>query len=116
MFLGTEKGPEGISACAPSGDNSVHFYASYPSPSHHIIAAGVGHADMVDSADISACGLNCSVCAKSGDTNLNQQFIAYIGGLMTAFFNATLKGQTQYEALLDDVSQHPFLTTLAEHK
>lgn len=116
MFLGTEKGPEGISACAPSGDNSVHFYASYPSPSHHIIAAGVGHADMVDSADISACGLNCSVCAKSGDSNLNQQFIAYTGGLMAAFFNATLKGQTQYEALLDDVSQHPFLTTLAEHK
>lgn len=118
MFLGTEKGVEGTlgQACAPQADNSVHFYASYPSPSHHIIAAGVGHADMVDPTDVSACGMYCSTCKGSGDTNLNQQFIAYTGGLMTAFFNATLKGETQYEALLDDVSQHPFMTTLAEHK
>lgn len=118
MFLGTELGPQKKlgTSCAPNGDNSVHFYASYPSPSRHIIAAGVGHADMVDPADVNACGTYCSACKSSGDTALNQQFIAYTGGLMTAFFNATLKGETQYEALLDDVSQHPFLTTLAEHK
>lgn len=117
MFLGTELGPNGGSmACAPSGDNSVHFYSSYPAPSHHIIAAGVGHADMVDAADVKSCGMYCSTCKSSGNTALNQQFVAYIGGLMTAFFNATLKGQTKYEALLDDVSKHPFLTTLAEHK
>ena len=115
MFLETEKGTMGT-ACAPKADNATHFYASYPSPSHHIIAAGVGHADMVDPADVSACGMNCSVCAGSGDTALNQQFITYTGGLMAAFFNATLKGDAKYEALLDDVSQHPFLTTLAEHK
>lgn len=114
FFLGTEKGPDGIQACAPAGENSGNFYAKYPSPSHHIIAAGVGHADMVD--DQSECGMYCSACAKSGDNALNQQFIAYTGGLMAAFFNATLKGETQYEALLDDVSQHPFTTTLAEHK
>ena len=114
FFLGTELGPNGMQACAPSGDNSVKFYASYPSPSHHIIAAGVGHADMVDNQ--SECGMYCSLCAKSGNNELNQQFMTYTGGLMTAFFNFTLKGETQYEALLDDVSQHPFLTTLAEHK
>ena len=117
MFLGTEKGPDGgMMACAPSGDNSVHFYATYPSPSHHIIAAGVGHADMVDPDDISSCGMNCTVCAGSSDSGMKSMFISYTGGLMTAFFNATLKGQTQYEALLDDVSQHPFVTTLNEHK
>ena len=117
MFLGTEKGPDGgMMACAPSGDNSVHFYATYPSPSHHIIAAGVGHADMVDPDDISSCGMNCTVCAGSSDSGMKSMFISYTGGLMAAFFNATLKGETQYEALLDDVSQHPFLTTLAEHK
>ena len=118
MFLGTELGPQKTlgTSCAPTEDNSVHFYASYPSPSHHIIAAGVGHADMVDPADVKACGTYCSACKSSGNTALNQQFIAYTGGLMTAFFNATLKGETQYEALLDDVSQHPFQTTLAEHK
>ena len=118
MFLGTELGPQKKlgTSCAPNGDNSVHFYASYPSPSHHIIAAGVGHADMVDPADVKACGTYCSACKSSGNTALNQQFISYTGGLMTAFFNATLKGEAQYEALLDDVSQHPFQTTLAEHK
>lgn len=117
MFLGTEKGPDGgMMACAPSGDNSVHFYATYPSPSHHIIAAGVGHADMVDPDDISSCGMNCTVCAGSSDSGMKSMFISYTGGLMAAFFNATLKGETQYEALLDDVSQHPFVTTLNEHK
>ena len=118
MFLGTEKGTEGTlgQACAPAGENSVNFYAKYPSPSHHIIAAGVGHADMVDPTDVSACGMYCSTCKGSGDTALNQQFISYTGGLMTAFFNFTLKGETQYEALLNDSSNHPFATTLTEHK
>ena len=116
MFLGTEKGRSGSSACAPAGENSTDFYASYPSPSRHIIAAGVGHADMVDPEDLSSCGSTCSGCTGSGNAELNQQFSRYSGGLMTAFFNITLKGETQYEALLDDVSLHPFQTTLAEHK
>ena len=123
MFLGTEKGPQGIqigdtinSSCAPEGDNSAKFYASYPSPSHHIIAAGVGHADMVDPEDLSACGTYCSACQSSGDTDLNRRLITYTGGLMTAFFNLTLKGMTEYEALLNDSSDHPFETTLVEHK
>ena len=118
MFLGTEKGTEGTlgQACAPAGENSVNFYAQYPSPSHHIIAAGVGHADMVDPSDVSACGMYCSTCKGSGDTNLNQQFITYTGGLMAAFFNFTLKGETQYEALINDSSTHPFATTVTEHK
>ena len=116
FFLGTELGPSGLAACAPSADNSVNFYAKYPEPSHHIIAAGVGHADMVDPADISTCGMYCSSCKGSGNTALNQQFISYTGGLMVAFFNSTLKGQTQYEALLNDSSKHPFTTVLNEHK
>ena len=118
MFVGTEKGTEKKmgQACAPAGDNSVHFYASYPSPSHHIIAAGVGHADMVDPADVSACGMQCSACVGSGNTGLNQQFIAYTAGLMAAFFKSTLKCEAQYEALLNDSSTHPFATTLTEHK
>ena len=123
MFLGTEKGPQGLaigdtinSACAPEGVNSVKFYASYPSPSHHIIAAGVGHADMVDPADLSACGTYCSACKGSSDSGMNLMFISYTGGLMTAFFNSTLKGMTEYEALLNDASTHPFATTVVEHK
>ena len=117
FFLGTELGPEGgMMACAPAGENSVRFYASYPAPSHHIIAAGVGHADMVDPDDLSACGLNCSVCKSSGSSELNQQLIHYTGGLMVAFFNKTLKGQIQYEDLLNDSSTHPFPTALVEHK
>jgi len=116
MFLGTEKGRSGSSACAPSGKNSTDFYASYPSPSRHIIAAGVGHADMVDPEDLSSCGSTCSGCTGSGNTELNQQFIAYAGGLMATFFNSTLKGKTQCETLLDDSSQHSFATIINEHK
>lgn len=122
MFLGTEKGPKNklngdTAACAPKGDNSVNFYAAYPSPSHHIIAAGVGHADMVDPEDVKSCGLSCSLCAESGDSGMNMMFISYTGGLMTAFFNSTLKGQTEYENLLNDPKDaYPFTTTLIEHK
>lgn len=117
FFLGTELGPEGgMMACAPEGENSTTFYERFPAPSHHIIAAGVGHADMVDPDDISACGLNCSVCKSSGSSELNQQLIHYIGGLMVAFFNFTLKGQSQYENLLNDSSTHPFPTAVVEHK
>ena len=116
MFLGTEKGPSGISACAPSGDNSVNFYAGFPSTSHHIIAAGVGHMDMIDSSDSSACGLVCSVCTGSSDSSLKKQFVSYTSGLMAAFFTSTLKGMTKYEAILNDSTNHPFTTKLVEFK
>jgi chlorophyllase len=113
MFLGTEKGPSGLLVFAPKGDNSVDFYASYPSPSRHIIAANVGHVDMIDE---SSCRLVRSMSANSGDKNLNKKFIAYSGGLMAAFFNSTLKGMTKYEMLFKDSSNHPFSTKLVEYK
>ena len=116
MFVGTEKGPSGISACAPKGDNSVNFYAGFPSPSHHIIGASVGHMDMIDSADISACGLVCSVCAGSSDSTLKKKFISYTGGLMAAFFTSTLKKITKYESILNDSTNHPFSTNTVEFK
>ena len=116
MFVGTEKGPKGVFAFAPKGDNSVSFYDAYPSPSHHIIAEGVGHIDMIDKNDISDLGLVRFTCSGTSDKNLKERFITYLGGLMAAFFSSTLKGQTKYEALLDDASNHPFQTTLVEHK
>ena len=116
MFLGTEKGPKGMFAFAPKGDNSVSFYAGYPSPSHHIIAAGVGHIDMIDRNDISDLGLVRFTCSGASNKNLITKFIAYTGGLMAAFFSLTLKGQKKYQALLNDSSKHPFSTTLVENK
>ena len=122
MFLGTEKGPtnqlKGDSlTCAPEGGNSVNFYASYPSPSHHIIAAGVGHADVVDFEDLKACNVYCSLCYGSNDNGMKAMFKTYTGGLMTAFFNSTLKGETKYEELLNNPSEaYPFLATVVEHK
>ena len=113
MFLGTEKGPTGLLVFAPKGDNSINFYECYPSPSRHIIAANVGHMDMIDA---SSCGLIRSLSANSGDKNLNSKFIAYCGGLMAAFFNSTLKGMTKYEILFKDSSNHPFPTKLVEYK
>ncbi|MBP5202696.1 hypothetical protein J6Z39_02525 [bacterium] len=116
MFLGAEKGPEGLQACAPSGENSVNFYAGFPHPSWHVIVTGVGHMDMLDADDVSACGLTCSVCAKSGDSGLNAQFRSYSGGVMAAFFGYTLKGIEAYKAVLDDTSNHPIALKLSEHK
>jgi len=118
MFLGTEKGPELNlgQACTPAGNNSVSFYAGYPSPSRHIIAGGVGHMDMLDEDDLASCGTTCSVCVDSGDKALNTQFRQYIGGLMTAFFGLTLKDETGYEAILDDVPAHPFIVPFHESK
>ena len=116
MFIGSQKGPSGLSPCAPNGDNSVNFYAGFPSPSHHIVAAGVGHMDMIDNIDIASCGLVCSVCEKSGNAELNSRFITYTGGLMAAFFSSTLKNMTKFELLLNDNTKHPFTTKLVEFK
>lgn len=121
MFLGTEKGPKNqlngdSAACAPEGDNSSNFYAFYPSPSHHIIAAGVGHLDMLDANECSGAISICSTCAGSNDNGMKSMFITYTGGLMTAFFNSTLKGLTEYENILNDPSVYPFATTVVEHK
>lgn len=116
MFVGTEKGPKGIFAFAPKGDNSASFYDGYPSPSHHIIATGVGHIDMIDKSDISDLGLVRFICSGASNKNLKDKFISYLGGLMAAFFSLTLKGQTKYQSLLNDSSNHPFSTTLIEHK
>jgi pimeloyl-ACP methyl ester carboxylesterase len=74
MFLGAEKGPEGMQACAPADHNSDNFYFGFPSPSRHIIAAGVGHMDMVDEPDLNACGTTCSLCAGSKENALITQF------------------------------------------
>lgn len=119
MFLGAEKGPDGLleqAACAPSGENSVNFYAGFPSPSWHFIVAGVGHMDMLDANDVSDCGLTCSVCAKSGNNDLNAQFRNYSGGVMTAFFNYSLKGMESGKAVLDDPASHPIALTVFEYK
>lgn len=116
MFLGTEKGPEGFQACAPAGENSVNFYAGFPSPSWHVIVAGVGHMDMIDAEDLSTCSLTCSVCAKSGDSGLNAQFREYSGGIMAAFFNYALKGIEGYKTVLDDPARHPIALSVYENK
>ena len=113
MFLGAEKAPSGLFKFAPKGDNSVNFYACYPSPSKHIIASNVGHVDMIDE---SCCRFVRSISANSGDKNINSKFISYCGGLMAAFFSSTLKGMRQYEILLKDSSNHPFSTALIEYK
>lgn len=113
MFLGTQKGPTGYLVFAPKDDNSVNFYACYPSPSKHIIAANVGHMDMIDE---SSCRFIRSISANSGDKIINSKFIAYCGGLMAAFFSSSLKGMKKYEALLKNSSNHPFSIALLEYK
>ena len=72
--------------------------------------------DMIDPADLKACGQTCSVCVDSENEQLNTQFRTYAGGLMAAFFSSALKGKTEYETLLNDFMSHPFLTKVSESK
>lgn len=117
MFLGAEKSilKKAGQACAPEGNNSVNFYAGYPSLSWHIIAAGVGHMDMIDEPD-SDCGSACTACISSENSVLNAQFRTYGGAMMAAFFSYSLKGISGYADLLSNTWNHPFMNTLAEHK
>ncbi len=127
LFLGTELGPQSQGLfgepCAPEGTNSVQFFESYPSPSWHVIAEGVGHMDMIDEDDLEECSSGsflfpgvCEACIASNDKAVNTLFRTYVGGLMVSFFSATLKGEEIYEEILDDDSAHPFPLTVHETK
>lgn len=115
LLIGTELGPTGSQACAPADGNSAFMYPNLPLPTWHLIGGGIGHMDMMDPDDISACGFTCSVC-DGGNDGQKTTFRALAGGLLVAFFRAALYGETAlYDKLVDTVSMpHPI--SKAEHK
>lgn len=87
-------------ACSPQGDNHEQFYAASAAPAWHVVALDYGHADMCDE-DFAA--LAAAVC-PSGATN-RDAMRRLTAGLLTAFFRATLQGDSSaFEALSDAVA------------
>ncbi len=115
LLIGTELGPTGMQACAPSNGNSAYMYPYLPSPTWHLIGAGVGHMDMIDADDLSSCGMTCSVCA-GGDNNQKATFRTLTGGLLVAFFRASLSGETALYSKLTDTVSMPHPVSKEEHK
>lgn len=114
--IGTEKGPTGLQACAPADANSAgRFYPNLPSPAWHLIAGGVGHMDMIDADDLTACGITCSLCSGGTDP-VKATFRTLSGGLLAAFFRASLYGETNYYNYFVNTSGLPHPIVKAEHK
>jgi|GEM_PF-681061 len=115
LLIGTELGPTGMQPCAPADGNSAYMYPYLPSPTWHLIGAGIGHMDMMDPDDISSCGMTCSVCA-GGDANQKTTFRTLTGGLLTAFFRASLHGETSLYTKLTETAAMPHPIAKEEHK
>jgi len=115
LLIGTELGPTGMQACAPTDGNSAYMYPNLPPPTWHLIGGGIGHMDMIDADDLSACGTTCSLCS-GGDAAQKATFRTLCGGLLVAFFRASLYGETELYGKLTDTANMPHPITTAEHK
>lgn len=114
--VGTEKGPTGFQACAPADSNSAGiFYPNFPSPAWHLIAGNVGHMDMIDADDLASCGTTCSLCS-GGDAAQKATFRTLCGGLLVAFFRASLYGETDLYGKLVDTTGMPHPIVKQENK
>lgn len=88
-------------ACAPTGDNHEQFYAASQSPAWHVIAEQSGHADMLNEEVAAAASLLC----PSGSNRRAMR--ALTAGLLTAFFRASLQGDSAAYAVLLDANAAP---------
>ncbi len=89
--------------CAPAGDNHEQFYAASAAPAWHVVVPDAGHADMLD-ADSAAASLGTLVCTRGTDPAAMRRLTA---GLLTAFFRASLQGDTTASAYLTDTDAAP---------
>jgi len=115
LLIGTELGPTGMQPCAPADGNSAFMYPDLPSPTWHLIGAGIGHMDMMDAEDLSSCGITCSVCAGGSDDQ-KATFRTLCGGLLSAFFRASLYGETALYSKLTETATMPHPISKEEHK
>lgn len=77
-------------ACAPKGDNHEQFYTASSGPAWHIVALEHGHLDMLDEHP-PGCGWACGACLRGRNKAGMRQLT---GGLLAAFFRASLLGDT----------------------
>lgn len=88
------------SNCAPRGVNHVQFYEATPAPAWHIVALQQGHTDMLDEAQADLSSLVC----PSGPNHAAMRRLT--AGLLTAFFRASLQGDSAAYDYLTDSSQY----------
>jgi chlorophyllase len=105
LVIGTELG----GGCAPAGDNHVQFYAASQSPAWHVVALNQGHADMLDETEANAAATFCA----SGPDRAGMRRLT--GGLLTAYFRATLQNDASSYRYLSDQAATP-IPVLAERK
>lgn len=91
------------SRCAPEGDNHEQFYQASSGPAWHVIVADAGHMDMLND-DLGSCGLICAICPVGADRAAMRELTA---GMLTAFFRATLQGDSEAVHYLTDPVSAP---------
>jgi chlorophyllase len=97
--LGGQQGVGGFApACAPEGQNHVQFFSAVQGPAWHVTIPGCGHLDMLNDE---GCGLQCLACPSGNNKAVMRKAI---GGLLTAFFRATLAGNDADFAFLEDAN------------
>jgi len=103
LILGAGLASLGAFPCAPVGRNYESFYAGTPGPAWQVVAADMGHLDMLDD-DLSDCAITCSVCVWGADRDGARRLVA---GQMTALFRFVLQGDPAAESLLTDAGSAP---------
>jgi dienelactone hydrolase len=88
--------------CAFDGDNHEQYFAAAASPAWHVMVPGYGHVDMVD--DWCSSPLRDIVCASGPDRAGMRRFT---GGILAAFFRATLQDDIAAYAWLTDAAAAP---------
>ena len=91
--IGSERGPDGLVACAPGDNNWDDYYGALNSPSFAWLISGSGHMDFMD-----ACNLACLGCPGGDDPGFTREFSR---ATSTAFFRYFLNGEAAYRPWLD---------------
>jgi dienelactone hydrolase len=83
-------------ACAPTADNFITFYAQSKAPSLKVTAIGASHMSFLD--NVASCGLPCGLCQPA--TASNKQVNGMARSLMVAFYERYLRGDAAYDTYL----------------
>ena len=97
LIIGTGMG----GSCAPEGENHVKYYDACQSPAWHVVAPDYGHGDMLDEDYAAAAAL---ICPSGSNRSAMRQLT---GGLLVAFFRASLQGDEQAYNYLTDAAAAP---------
>ncbi len=92
-------------ACAPTGENHKQFFAASQPPTWYVVSLENGHTDIIDNP-----WSHVSNTCPSGKSTA-QEMRDLSRGMLSAFFLASLKGQTQLYKALSDTAAAPTAIT-----